>query len=78
MECLDDDDVEIKGERGSENYSYLQVVYEACKNETVSQDTVCKSPEEIKRWLADKSILILENESKFQADDYDAPVKDQT
>ena len=78
MECLEDGDVEIKGERGSENFSYLQVVYEACKNETASQDTICKSPEKIKSWLADKSILILENESKFQADDYEAPVKDQT
>ena len=78
MECLEDGDVEIKGERGSETYSYLQVVYQACKNGTERQDVICKSPEEIKRWLADKSILILENESKFQANDYDSPVKDQT
>ena len=78
MECIEGDDVVIKGERGSIDYSYLQVVYTACRNETDGTGPICKSPEEIKRWLADKSILILENEQKFQAEDYDSPVKEQT
>ena len=78
MECLEDQDIVIKGERGSIDYSYLQVVYNACRNETDGTGTICKSPEEIKKWLADKSILILENEQKFQPEDYELPVKEQT
>ena len=78
MECLEDSDVVIQGERGSISYSHLQVVYQACKNETDGTGTICKGKEEIKSWLADKSILILENEQKFQADNYESPVKQQT
>ena len=78
MACLEDDDFVIKGERGSMDYSYLQVVYSACRNETDGTGTICKSPDEIKNWLADKSILILENEQKFQVEDYEQPVKEQT
>ena len=39
---------------------------------------VCKSSETIKEWLAEKSIIILENEKKFLTDDYDNPVRLQS
>ena len=79
MFCLDNDaEVKIKGERGSIEYSYLQIVYEACKNETDSTAVICKNSDEISDWLSNKSILVVENEQKFQTQDYDEPIKNQT
>ena len=39
---------------------------------------MCKSMLEIREWLADKSIITLENEHKFLTDDYENPVRFQS
>ena len=79
MFCLDNDEkVQIQGERGSINYSNLQVVYETCKNKTDSIGVSCKNAKEQNDWISNKSILIVENEQKFQTLDYEEPIKNQT
>ena len=73
MFCLDGP-INVKGERGSSEYSYLEVAYRICDDERDD----CKSREEISEWLKNKSIIILENEHKFLTDDYENPVRKQS
>lgn len=75
MLCLDAP-IRITGERGSKQYSFLQVVYKT-KEEVSGDDDCndksdvevqerCKKLKEVQQWLTDKSIIILENEHKFE------------
>ena len=73
LNCFDQD-VEMYGDYDQRLKSIINVKFESCRSSTESA-IICKSDEQVKKWLSDKYLVILQNEQSFVTQDYSNPMK---
>ena len=66
-----DDAIHVAGDYQSDRAVGLQVSIVKCSNSTDEGSVVCKSDEEIQKWLARKFLLTMNNQKKFNQMEHD-------
>ena len=69
LNCLDEP-IEIQGDYNSYKGRVLKFVFEKCSNQTI-EEGVCKTDQEITRFLRRKFITTLQNQVRFDTMKYD-------
>ena len=66
FKCIDDN-LEVYGDYNSARAQHLSILFEKCN----PSKRACKSPEEIRKFTTRKFILTLQNQKRFDLEEYD-------